>query len=219
MKTRHGLSVLNAPVGSVGRITVGALLLLPFGYLTSSPWRLTPVPRLVASLLVSAVLDFVLATLAKRVWRWCTASIGATAIPTHQAADRELSLSYLESLIAGGNHEAAVEEIERMLAAFGLADVGLSRLAANYHLRIGGDAERGEALLRRMRSEHPETFETFATQRLIDLLMRDSITAMRAIPELHRLARRHPGTVEADGAAKAIVRLREQVRATEAGCP
>jgi hypothetical protein len=190
------------------RAVPGALLLLPFGYMVNSRWGLPAGFRFVVALLVSIALTGLLAFAIRRVWRLCTDSIGANAIPTHNAADRPLSLSHLEALIASGQHDLAGPEVDRLLAEHGVADSGLCQLAVNYYLRADGDAAKAETLLRRMRHARPEIFEHLATHRLIDLLMRDPTTARRAIPELHRLAHIAPDTPEAAGALATIARLR-----------
>ena len=111
-------------------------------------------------------------------------------------------------MIAAGRYDDAAAEMESLLAVHGL-ERGLCMLAIELHTGRFGSLSRAESLLRRMRAEMPAVWESFATQRLIDLYLAQPETHAKAMTELRRVIARFPGTPEANGAAACLDRMRQ----------
>ena len=193
-------------------IVAGSLLFLPFGYAAATALQLPKKVHFIFSFATGAAVVWIILTIAPFIWRIATGSIRADAFPTHSNAEKRVILSGVESSISAGDCDRAIEQFDALFAIHGL-DERLCRLAVDFYLgkqssSLPDSLQRGEALLRRMRSTQPEQYERYATQRLIDLYLMNIATHAKALTELRRLAGRFPGTPEAAGALTAIERMR-----------
>jgi hypothetical protein len=187
------------------------VLLIPtcyvFGALLGVPrtmrWQVAVMAAAATVVLANVVLPI--------IWRFVNSSTDVSTFITHYDAEKRVSISHVEAMIAAGRYDHAAEEIDALLAANGL-DKGLCLLAIDLHMGKFGSSVRAEALLRRMRAESPSVWEGFATQRLIDLYMTDTNSHTKAMTELRRLIARFPGTSEASGAQACLERLRQDHR-------
>ena len=184
------------------------ILLIPAGYVVG---KLIGVPAEFAwrgGMLVAASVVVVASIVLPRVWKFAHASSDVTTFFSHYDAEKRVSVSHVEAMIAAGRYDDAAEEIDLLLRVHGL-DRAVCLLAVDLHLGKSGTPASAEALLRRMRSENPAGWESFATQRLIDLYMRGAATHPKAMTELRRTIARFPGTPEAAGAEACLKQLRQ----------
>ncbi|MDQ6612568.1 MAG: hypothetical protein M3Y64_09045 [Gemmatimonadota bacterium] len=192
-------------------LAVSSALFFPFVLFFLIFFHLSWAERLLVALLTTPVLVRIFGNCFVVAHRWHTSSAAADAFFTHSNAVKTVSLSQVKAMIAVANAPAASDKFDELLATHGL-DEALCRAAVDFHLGKLGSAARGEALLKRMRSENPAQFEHYVTQRLIDLYMTDVDTYPRARAELGRLAGQNPGTPEAAGALAAIERIKAASR-------
>ncbi|GEM_PF-3117892 len=202
MRTRlHPLVVLVSLVAFVALIPTGYIVTGMLGAPSGLRWRV--------AMGVAAVVVVVANIVFPLVWRFVRASTNATNWFSQKHADRRVSISHVESMIAAGRYDAAAREIDALLVTHGL-DQGVCLLAVELHTGKFGSASRAEVLLRRMRVEVPARWEGFATQRLIDLYMSRVDSHAKAMTELRRMIARFPGTPEASGAQTCLDRLRQE---------
>ena len=193
-------------------VVIGALIFLPFGYAIATSLQLPKGIYFPFSFALGAAVVWALLAIAPFVWRLAQSSVCADFIPTHRNAEKRVILSGVESSIASGDSQRALEQFDALIDIHGI-DERLCRRAVDFYLgkqasTMPDALQRGEALLRRMRSERVEQFERYATQRLIDLYMMKTETYAKAITELRRMVARFPGTPEAAGAMVAIEQLK-----------
>lgn len=183
------------------------VMLVPFGYVSAGLLRLSREERLFWAIPIALVIVALGNIVVQAVWRFVNASTRTTAFFMHYNAERVMVISHVEAMISAGNYGEAAIEIESLLASHGL-DAALCRLALDLHLCKFGSPVRAESLLRRMRNELPTQYESFATQRLIDLYMRTEESYPKALPELRRLIARFPNTPDAAGAEVCVTSIR-----------
>lgn len=124
----------------------------------------------------------------------------------------EATFSYEDSLLARGNHAAAIAAFEKRIAA-GTGGSTVVVRCADLHARHD-NAKRAAALFRqaqRMPAISPET-HVYVTNRLIDLFTGPLSDVDAAISELRRLIAEHPSSDAAKHARGALVRLKRQLR-------
>lgn len=199
-----------SPRSSAFKVLAGAFVLLPFGYFAATYAHVPPSYRFLAAMAFCVPLCMVNARIFCAVWRWTRSSTSHRMFFTHSNADKVVSVSHVESLIVAGQGPAAAQELDVLLAAHPL-DEGLRRLAVDFHLSPLGSQPIAEAILRRLRRENAVKFEHYATQRLIDVYMRDESQYAKALTELRRLAEKFPGTREAEGALECIERVKTRL--------
>lgn len=191
------------------------ILLIPAGYVAG---KLIGVPAEFAwrgGMLVAATVVVLASIVLPRVWNFAHASSNVTTSFSHYDSEKRVSISHVEAMIAAGRYNDAADELDLLLRMHGL-DRGVCLLAVELHLGKFGVATSAETLLRRMRAEQPTEWEGFATQRLIDLYMRDAQTHPKAMTELRRTIARFPGTKEAEGAALCLRQFKDRGAQTAA---
>lgn len=188
---------------------VAFILLIPAGYVAG---KFIGVPSDFAwrgGMLVAASIVVIASLVLPRFWKFSYASSPVTTFFSHYDSEKRVSVSHVEAMIAAGRYGDAADELDLLIRMHGL-DRSVCLLAVDFHLGKFGAPEKAEILLRRMRSEKPADWESFATQRLIDLYMRNASTYPKAMTELRRTIARFPGTPEAAGAEQCLRQLKAQ---------
>ena len=128
----------------------------------------------------------------------------------------EETFSYEDSLLARGNHAAAIAAFEKHVAQ-GTGGVPVVIRAADLHAKH--DTPKRAAELYRMAQQTPKIAaesHMYATNRLIDLYMGPLSNADAAVSELRRLIAMHPSSDAAKHARAALVSLKRQLRSESA---
>lgn len=122
------------------------------------------------------------------------------------------TFSYEESLLARGNHAAAIAAYERHAAA-GTGGATVVIRAADLHVKHG-DPRRAAELFRQAQRQPdlPAESHMYVTNRLIDLYMGPLSNPDAAVSELRRLIAAHPSSDAARHARSALVSLKRQLR-------
>lgn len=188
---------------------VAFVLLIPAGYVTGKFIGVPSDFALRGGMLLAASVVLIASLILPRFWKFSYSSSAVTTFFSHYDSEKRVSVSHVEAMIAAGRYGDAAEELDLLLRMHGL-DRGVSLLAVDLHLGKFGASAKAESLLRRLRSEKPAEWESFATQRLIDLYMRDPSTHPKAMTELRRTIARFPGTPEAAGAEECLRQLKLQ---------
>ena len=203
---RLGKRIVSNPVRLIACV-IACVGLVPYGYIVAGILHVAKPMRPWFAFSLGIAIVLLMNWLIPKFWRFVNASMNAKWFFLHYAADRTVGVSHVEAMMSAGNYDEAASEIDVLLAKHG-AEAEVCRVGLNLHLGPFGSRERGEALLRRMRTENPERYERMATQRLIDLYMTQPETHGKALTELRRLATKFPGTPEANGARHAIEQLK-----------
>ena len=124
----------------------------------------------------------------------------------------EETFSYEESLLARGNHAAAIASFEKHAAA-GTGGTTLLLRTADLHAQHG-NPKRASELYREVQklANVAPAQHMYATNRLIDLYTGPLPNAEAAVSELRLLIARHPSSPAAKHARTALVNLKRQLR-------
>lgn len=190
---------------------IAFVMLIPAGYVAGSMLGVPNEYKWRGGMLIAFAVVLLFNLAFPVVYRFLKSSPNVTTFFMHYEAERRVSLSQVEAMIAAGRYDDATDEIDLLLRMHGL-DKGLCLLAVDLHLGKFGSTALAEALLRRMRQESPQQWEAFATQRLIDLYMTNPESHPKAMTELRRMIARFPGSREASGAEACLERLRQDHR-------
>ncbi|MGI8618397.1 MAG: tetratricopeptide repeat protein [Gemmatimonadaceae bacterium] len=122
------------------------------------------------------------------------------------------TFSYEDSLLARGNHAAAIAAFERHVAE-GTGGVPVVIRTADLQAKHGNPKRAAELYrdAQQKPSISPES-HMYATNRLIDLYMGPLSNAEAAVSELRRLIATHPSSDAAKHARTALVNLKRQLR-------
>lgn len=170
----------------------------------------TGIALLGTALAVGGIAGVVVRWLALNVARGIAGAIAAFLVPTGASVPYEPTFSAHDALEASGDVAGAVAAYEATLRA-DPRNVRALRQAAELHARAANPARAAELLaeLRRVAGDARDA-ELYATQRLADLYLGALGDHRRAMVELRRIAERFPGTQEADGARRALLRLKRE---------
>ena len=124
----------------------------------------------------------------------------------------EETFSYEESLLARGNHAAAIASFEKHAAA-GTGGTTLLLRTADLHAQHG-NPKRASELYREVQklANVAPAQHMYATNRLIDLYTGQLPNPEAAVSELRLLIARHPSSAAAKHARTALVNLKRQLR-------
>lgn len=190
---------------------VAFVMLIPTGYVVGGMIGVPKGYRWWGAMAVAVLVVLMANVVFPIVWKFVNSSINVTTFVTHYDSEKRVRISHVEAMIAAGRYDDAAAEIDLLLKMHGL-DRGLCLLAIDLYLGKFGSPARAELLLRRMRSEQPNEWEAFATQRLIDLYLTTADSHPKAMTELRRMIARFPGSREASGAEACLERLRQEHR-------
>jgi thioredoxin-like negative regulator of GroEL len=192
-------------------VVVGFAFLI-IGFALARLLGLTGFGRVACALAVAAAAGWMVRRLPLAIAEGAGRFVLAIVQPEGRATPYEPEFSQAQSLAAAGDVSSALALYEHEMARHPANEIVRIQAAELY--AKAGDARRAESLFLEVRELTADRGrELYAMQRLIDLRIGALAEPARALGELRRVIDRFPGTAEAEGARRALGRLKEQVAA------
>lgn len=190
--------------------SVLGLVFVPIGAGLGYLWGLRGFSLVLCALVIGAVVGYLIHRMATALAVGAGRGMLALVQPSGKSSPYEPEFSQAQALATAGDVAGAVIWYEAEMVR--QPSNVLARLQCADLLARHGKAERAEAYYleaRRLSADRGQ--HLYCTQRLIDLRLGPLGTPERAFPELRRIVEQYPNSREAQGALKALHRLKGEI--------